>query len=100
MLLTIKEIGNAKPREKKYKLAGSGGLCLVVQPWGGKLWLWRYRFDGTEKNMPFGDYPHVIPKDPLDLHFAAKQLLATGTNPVSERKAEAEAKQQHAKAGG
>jgi hypothetical protein len=56
MLLTIKEIENAKPREKKYKLADSGGLCLVVQPWGGKLWLWRYRFDGTEKNMPFGDW--------------------------------------------
>lgn len=56
MPLTIKEIENAKPREKKYKLADSGGLCLVVQPWGGKFWLWRYRFDGTEKNMTFGDY--------------------------------------------
>jgi integrase len=98
MPLTIKEIENAKPREKKYKLADSGGLCLVVQPWGGKFWLWRYRFDGTEKNMTFGDYPHVGPKDARDLHFAAKKLLAAGTNPMSERKAEAEAKQQQVKA--
>ena len=90
MPLTIKEIENAKPREKKYKLAESGGLCLVVQPWGGKFWLWRYRFDGAEKNMTFGDYPHVGPKDARDLHFAAKKLLATGTNPMSERKAEAD----------
>ena len=37
MPLTIKEIENAKPREKKYKLADSGGLCLVVQPWGGSF---------------------------------------------------------------
>jgi integrase len=97
MPLTIKEIENAKPREKKYKLADGGGLCLVVQPWGGKFWLWRYRFDGTEKNMTFGDYPHVAPKDARDLHFAAKKLLAAGTNPMSERKAETEAKQQQAK---
>lgn len=97
MPLTIKEIENAKPREKKYKLADGGGLCLVVQPWGGKFWLWRYRFDGTEKNMTFGDYPHVVPKDARDLHFAAKKLLAAGTNPMSERKAETEAKQQQAK---
>ena len=47
--------------------------------------------------MTFGDYPHVGPKDARDLHFAAKKLLAAGTNPMSERKAEAEAKQQQAK---
>ena len=28
MALTIKEIENAKPRAKKYKLADGGGLCL------------------------------------------------------------------------
>ena len=47
MGLTIKEIENAKPRDKKYKLADGGGLCLLVLPSGGKLWLWRYRFAGT-----------------------------------------------------
>jgi hypothetical protein len=33
--LTIKEIENAKPKDKKYKLADGGGLCLLIQPWGG-----------------------------------------------------------------
>jgi hypothetical protein len=37
MPLTIKNIENAKSREKKYKLADGGGLCLVVQSWGGKF---------------------------------------------------------------
>jgi hypothetical protein len=55
MGLTIKEIENAKPRAKKYKLADGGGLCLIVKPSGAKLWLWRYRFDGIEKNMSFGE---------------------------------------------
>jgi hypothetical protein len=41
--LTIKEIQNAKPKDQKYKLADGGGLCLLIQPWGGKFWLWRYR---------------------------------------------------------
>ena len=98
MGLTIREIENAKPRDKKYKLADGGGLCLLVLPSGGKLWLWRYRFDGIEKNMSFGEYPHVGPKDARELHFAAKKLLATGVNPMAERKAGAEAKQQEAKA--
>jgi hypothetical protein len=98
MGLTIKEIENAKAKDKKYKLADGGGLCLLVLPSGGKLWLWRYRFDGTEKNMTFGEYPLVGPKDARELHFAAKKLLATGINPMAERKAEAEAKQQEAQA--
>jgi Arm DNA-binding domain len=63
--LTIKEIENAKPKE--YKLADGGGLCLLIQPWGGKFWLWRYRFDGAEKNMMFGEYPLVGAKS-SELH--------------------------------
>jgi hypothetical protein len=52
----------------------------------------------TEKNMTFGEYPLITLKDAHDLHFAAKKLLATGVNPMAARKAEAEAKQQEAKA--
>jgi len=54
--LTIKEIENAKPLPKKYKMADGGGLCLLVAPSGSKLWVWRYRFNGAEKNMHFGEY--------------------------------------------
>jgi integrase len=98
LALTIKEIENAKPMAKKYKMADGGGLCLLVAPSGAKLWVWRYRFDGSEKNMHFGEYPLLTLKDARDLHFAAKKLLASGVNPMAERKAEAEAKQQEAKA--
>jgi Arm DNA-binding domain len=98
MGLTIKEIENAKPRAKKYKLADGGGLCLIVKPSGAKLWLWRYRFNGPEKNMSFGEYPLVTLKDARELHFAAKKVLAAGINPMAERKADAEAKRQEAKA--
>jgi integrase len=98
LALTIKEIENAKPMAKKYKMADGGGLCLLVAPSGAKLWVWRYRFDGSEKNMHFGEYPLVTLKDCRELHFAAKKLLSTGINPMAERKAEVEAKQQEVKA--
>ena len=96
--LTIKEIENAKPKAKKYKMLDGGGLCLLVLPTGTKLWLWRYQFDGSEKNMTFGEYPLVPPHQARELHFAAKQLLRTGVNPMAERKAEAGAKQEEERA--
>lgn len=93
MALTIREIENAKPKAKKYKILDGGGLSLLVLPTGTKLWLWRYQFDGGEKNMTFGEYPVVPPHEARELHVAAKKLLRTGVNPMAERKAEAEARQ-------
>jgi integrase len=98
MALTVKELENAKPKAKKYKMLDGGGLSLLVLPTGTKLWLWRYQFNAGEKNMTFGEYPVVGPKEARELHFAAKKLLATGINPMAERKAEAEAKHEEAKA--
>jgi Arm DNA-binding domain/Phage integrase central domain len=98
MALTIKEIENARPKAKKYKMLDGGGLSLLVLPTGTKLWLWRYQFNRGEKNMTFGEYPVVGPKEARELHFAAKKLLATGINPMAERKAEAEAKQEEVRA--
>ena len=46
MALTDVAIKNAKPRAKPYKLGDAGGLFLLVQPSGGKLWRLKYRVDG------------------------------------------------------
>jgi Arm DNA-binding domain len=73
-------------------MADGGGLCLLVAPSGAKLWGRRYRFDGAEKNMHFGEYPRVTLKDARELHFAVRKLLGSGINPVAEGKAEAETK--------
>jgi hypothetical protein len=54
MGLTIEEIDNAKLKDKSYKLADSGGLCLLVAPSCAKLWRWRYCFEGKEKMMALG----------------------------------------------
>ena len=69
------------------------GLCLLIAPSGAKLWRWRYYFDGKEMMMALGEYPVVSFKDARDLHFAARNTLAAGIDPMVERKAAAEAKQ-------
>ena len=45
-MLTDVKVRNAKPREKAYKLADSGGLHLLVSEAGGRLWRLSYRFGG------------------------------------------------------
>lgn len=57
MALTDTSIRNAKAKDKPYKLGDSGGLFLLVQPSGGKLWRFKYRVDGREKKLGLGTYP-------------------------------------------
>ena len=51
MPLTALSIKNLKPKTKAYKVADGGGLFLFVSPSGGKLWRWKYRFDGKEQAL-------------------------------------------------
>jgi integrase len=97
MGLTIKEIDGAKPTDKPYKLADGGGLCLLIAPSGAKLWRWRYRFDGKEKMMALGEYPLITLKEARERHSEARRTLAGGIDPMAERKAEGEAKQQESR---
>jgi hypothetical protein len=46
----------------------------------------------------FCGYPLVSLKDARELHFVARKTLATGTDPMAERKAESEAKQREVEA--
>jgi integrase len=73
---------------KAYRLADGRGLFLWITPSGGKLWRWKYRFDGKEKLMPLGKYPDVSLADARERHGAARKLLAGGVDPMAERKAE------------
>jgi hypothetical protein len=57
LALTDTKIRRSKAAGKPYKLSGSGGLHLLITAAGGKLWRWKYRFDGAEKLMALGRYP-------------------------------------------
>ncbi len=94
MPLTVRELDAAKPAAKPYKLSDAHGLCLLINPSGSKLWRYRYSFEGKEKMMALGEYPLVTLTKARDLHFAARKTLASGIDPMAERKAEVVAKQQ------
>jgi hypothetical protein len=50
MPLTDTAIRQAKPQEKPYKLADSGGMYLEIAPAGGKWWRFKYRIDVALKS--------------------------------------------------
>jgi integrase len=87
-MLTDTAIKRATSREKDYKMADARGLFLLVTKAGGKLWRWKYRFEGQEKKMSFGQYPEVTLAEIRVLHAAARRSLASGVDPMAQRRAE------------
>ena len=49
MALTETACKNAKPSDKPRKISDGGGLFLLIQPTGSKLWRQAYRFNGKQK---------------------------------------------------
>ena len=85
MPLTDTAVRNAKSRDKPYKLGDSGGLFLLVQPSGGKLWRVKYRLDGREKKLGIGTYPEVSLGDARRRRDQARELVANGRDPSREK---------------
>lgn len=86
MPLTHFDAKNAAPAEKPYKLSDGGGLHLLVQPNGSKLWRMKYRFLGKERLLSFGAYPLFSIADARAKRDEAKKLLASGVDPGVKKK--------------
>lgn len=86
MPLTDTAIRQRKPAEKAYKLTDGDGLYLLVQPSGGKLWRYDYRFNGKRKTLALGAYPAVGLAAARKAHTAARETLAAGIDPSDARK--------------
>jgi integrase len=92
MPLSDVEIKKSKSREKPYKRFDGGGLYLLVNPNGSKLWRLKYRVDGREKLLAYGSYPLVPLKDARAWRDRSKRLLLDGVDPgVHRRSAKNEA---------
>ncbi len=86
MLLTNVECKGLKPKNKSYKKFDGAGLYLEIMPSGKKFWRFRYRFDGKEKRLSFGEYPIITLKEARDKQLEARKLLAADTDPSAKRK--------------
>lgn len=86
MPLTEFAARNARAREKAYKLADTGGLYLLIQPNGAKLWRQKYRFLGKERLLAHGPYPLVSIAEARAKRDEAKKLLLDGSDPGVKKK--------------
>ena len=85
MPLNDRQIKNAKPSDKPYKLTDGGGLHLVVTPAGGKLWRLKYRIDGKEKLLSIGKYPAVALIEARQAAEDARRMMAAGRDPAAAK---------------
>ncbi len=88
MKLSDTQIKRIKPTTKPRKVSDGGGLFLWITPSGGRIWRWAYRHEGLAKLMTFGKYPDVTLAQARERHAEARKMLASGVDPMVERKAE------------
>lgn len=90
MALTEKQIKNAKPRDKAYKLYDGNGLLLRVKPNGSKLWQYKYKvpFDDRqiEKTLSLGAYGELSLKEAREKCFEARKLRREHKDPAELKK--------------
>jgi integrase len=64
----------------------------LVTPSGGKLWRFKYRYNGKPKLLAFGTYPEINLLDARKRRDDARRLLANNIDPDAIRKAQKQAK--------
>jgi integrase len=86
MPLTDVAVRSAKPGGKPIKLSDGGGLHLLIQRSGSKLWRLAYRFKGKQKTLALGVYPTVTLANAREGRDEAKKLLARDIDPSAQRR--------------
>jgi integrase len=84
-VLTVVAIKNGAPAAKPYKLADAGGLYLLINPSGSKLWRLDYRYGGRRKTMALGAFPERSLVEARQARDEAKRALKGGTDPSAEQ---------------
>lgn len=93
-MLTDAILRALKPKEKLYRKADGGGLCIEIAPLGAKpskLWRYRYRYGGRALMMGLGAYPVVTLAAARDKRVDARRLLEAGINPIDRRRNDTDA---------
>lgn len=83
MPLTDTQIRNTKPKAAVFKLFDERGLYLQVNPSGGKLWRFKFKYANKEGLLALGSYPDVSLAQAREKRDVARSTLANGGNPAA-----------------
>ena len=87
-MLTDAIIRNTKPKDKPFKLTDGGGLYLLVNSTGSRLWRLKYRVGGLEKKLALGAYPEVSLREAREKAVEARKMIREGIDPSQAKKAQ------------
>jgi integrase len=73
MVLTVRAVEAAKPKDKPYKLADGQGLYLFVSPAGGKSWRANFAAGGKQQTRTYGRFPDMGLAEARKAHQDARQ---------------------------
>ena len=79
--LTEAKLKSIKTSGKIERFYDDRGLYLELSKAGGKLWRWKYRFDGKEKRLSLGAWPEVSLKEARERRDRARLALQDGVDP-------------------
>lgn len=88
MALSDARLRALKPRAKAYKVPDADGLYIEVRTSGAKLWRFRYCYLGKESRISLGSYPDIGLASARRKRDEARQQLAEGLDPATERRRE------------
>lgn len=84
---TNSDIKFAAAKDIQYTIFDGDGLFLLVMPKGGKLWRFKYRFNGKSKVLALGSYPEVSLATARERRRTMREQVAAGIDPDAARKA-------------
>lgn len=70
-----------------HAVGGVAGLCLQVEPSGGRSWVLRTMIAGKRRFMGLGGFPDVKLADARRLARDAREAISKGADPIEERRA-------------
>ena len=85
--LSDKQIKNAKPLDKDYALYDGLGLFLLVTVTGGKLWRFKYVFEGKQVQASWGSYSELTLGEARERRDLVRRQLTQGIDPRGVQKA-------------
>lgn len=86
MSILASEISGLRPGNAPWRKTDSKGLYLEVFPNGSKLWRYKFRIAGREKQMALGAWPEISLADARKRRDMARLKVFDGIDPTLERK--------------